>query len=284
MCGPRPSGEREQGNNIDASGMTEGRTPDTGGRTPNGHSRQRKTQMKIVLTNDDGIHAPGLAALERAVQDFGKCVTVAPADVQSGVGHQVTTKLPIEVVQLSQRRFSVGGTPADCSRLALTEIVPDAEWVIAGVNQGANLGADVYTSGTVAAAREAALLGYRAIAVSQYVAKGLPLDWDAIAERVGPLLKQLLASGELLEGEYWNVNLPHTPEVSELAVVTCLLDTRPLSIAYRRDGGRFVYRGEYHKRPRQVGRDVDVCLGGNVAVTRMMLDIPGPTASPAAKG
>jgi len=204
--------------------------------------------------------------------DCGECVTVAPADVQSGVGHQVTTKLPIEVVQLSKGRYSVGGTPADCSRLALTEVAPDAEWVIAGVNQGANLGADVYTSGTVAAAREAALLGYRAIAVSQYVAKGLPLDWDAIAARVAPLLKRLIA-GELSEGEYWNVNLPHTAIVSDYEVVSCLLDTRPLSIAYRREGERFVYRGEYHKRPRQAGRDVDICLGGRVAITRMVLDI-----------
>lgn len=243
-------------------------------RTPN-----RQHTMKIVLTNDDGIHAPGLAALERSVRDWGECVTVAPADVQSGVGHQVTTKLPIEVVQLSEGRFSVGGTPADCSRLALTEFAPDAEWVIAGVNQGANLGADVYTSGTVAAAREAALLGYRAIAVSQYVAKDLPLDWDVIAARVSPLLKRLVAY-ELLEGEYWNVNLPHPPAESELDVVMCLLDTRPLSIEFRKEGHRFVYRGEYHKRPRQVGRDVDVCLGGKVALTKMVLDIAGPTVMP----
>ncbi len=239
--------------------------------------------MKLVLTNDDGIHAPGLAALERAVQDWGDCVTVAPADVQSGVGLQVTTKLPIEVLQLSNGRFSVDGTPADCSRLALTEIAPETEWVIAGVNQGANLGADVYTSGTVAAAREAALLGYRAIAVSQYVAKGLSLDWDAIAERVAPLLKRVIAC-EIAEGEYWNVNLPHTAKVAEFDVVNCLLDTRPLSIAYRREGRRFVYRGEYHKRPRQVGRDVDICLGGNVAVTKMALDTARPPVVPGVKG
>jgi 5'-nucleotidase len=235
--------------------------------------------LKIVLTNDDGIHAPGLAALEKAVADWGECITVAPADVQSGVGHQVTTNLPIEVVRVSQSRFSVGGTPADCSRLALTEIAPDAHWVIAGVNRGGNLGADVYTSGTVAAAREAALLGYRAIAVSQYVAKGRALDWDVIADRVAPLLKRLVAY-ELLEGEFWNVNLPHPPADSELEVVVCALDTRPLSVEYRKEGERYVYRGEYHKRPRQAGRDVDVCLGGKIAVTKMILDFAGLTVIP----
>jgi 5'-nucleotidase len=235
--------------------------------------------MKIVLTNDDGIDAPGLGALAKAVEGWGESVTVAPAFVQSGVGHQVTTKSPIVVVELEQGRFSVDGTPADCSRLALTEIAPDADWVIAGVNQGGNLGADVYTSGTVAAAREAALLGYRAIAVSQYVAKGCPLNWDVIADRVAPLLKRLIAY-ELLEGEYWNINLPHAPADEGLEVVMCALDTRPLSIAYRKENGAYMYRGEYHKRPRQPGRDVDICLGGKISVTKMVLDMGGPAVIP----
>jgi 5'-nucleotidase len=215
------------------------------------------------------------------VAGWGESITVAPASVQSGVGHQVTTKAPIEVVELARGRFSVDGTPADCSRLALTEIVKDADWVIAGVNQGGNLGADVYTSGTVAAAREAALLGYRAIAVSQYVAKDLALDWDLIADRVSHLLPRLLAC-ELLEGEYWNVNLPHVPADDELEVIVCALDTRPLSIAYHKVGDAYVYRGEYHKRPRQPGRDVDVCLGGKIAVTKMALEMTVPAVIPRA--
>ena len=235
--------------------------------------------MKLLLTNDDGIDAAGLETLERAVRDWGEVVVVAPAEGQSGVGHSVTTDRPIPVERVAAGRYSVRGTPADCVRVGLTEIVPDASWVLAGVNRGANLGADVYTSGTVAAAREAALLGCRALAISQYVVKARPLDWEIVHRRAAPLLERLLA-GELAQGEYWNVNLPHPATDADVGVVVCALDTRPLGVAYRREEGAFVYQGDYHQRPRQPGRDVDVCMGGRAAVTRLVLDIAGPAVNP----
>ena len=128
-----------------------------------------KNVLKIVIANDDGIDAPGLAALVRCARRLGDVVIVAPQHPQSGIAHRVTTREPILINELEANRHSIDGTPADCARIALKVIAPDAGWLISGINPGANLGSDVYNSGTVAAAREAAILGYRAIAVSQYI-------------------------------------------------------------------------------------------------------------------
>ena len=239
--------------------------------------------MKLLLTNDDGIDAPGLAVLERTVRDWGEVVVVAPTEVQSGVGHKLTTDRPIPVERTDDGWYSVHASPADCVRIGLTEIAPDASWVLSGVNRGANLGADVYTSGTVAAAREAALLGCRSLAISQYVAKGRPVDWDVTHRRAAPVLERLLG-GELAQGEFWNVNLPHPPAGGAVELAFCALDTKPLGVAYRKEEGAFVYQAVYHDRPRQPGRDVDVCIGGRVAVTKLVLDIAGTAVNPGPPG
>jgi len=239
--------------------------------------------VKLLLTNDDGIDAPGLEVLERTVREWGEVIVVAPAEAQSGVGHKLTTDRPIPVERIGAGRYSVQASPADCVRIGLTEIAPDASWVLAGVNRGANLGADVYTSGTVAAAREGALLGCRALAISQYVAKGRPVDWEVAHRRAAPVLERLL-SRDLAEGEYWNVNLPHPSDDADVGVAFCALDTRPLGVAYRKEDGAFVYDAVYHQRPRQPGRDVDVCMSGRTAVTRLVLDIAGPAVNPPEEG
>lgn len=229
--------------------------------------------MQLVLTNDDGIDAPGLAALEAAAGTAGELMIVAPAEGQSGVGHQITTHEPIQVDTLAPGRIRVAGTPADCARIALTTLAPQAAWLLSGINRGGNLGADVYTSGTVAAAREAALLGYRAIALSQYVARERALDWDLTQRRVAAVLA-LLLERPLEPGHFWNVNLPHPPgDEPALPIVFCGLDTRPLGVRYRRDGDLYTYTGDYHDRPRHAGRDVDVCMGGRIAVTKVTLEI-----------
>src|SRR5262249_2249907 len=144
----------------------------------------------LLLTNDDGIDAPGLGALLAAAQSVGDPVVVAPAGAHSGCSHRVTTDGPIRL----HRRpagFAVEGTPADCVRLALHDVAPDAAWVLAGINAGGNLGADVYHSGTVAAVREAVLHGFPGIALSQYRKRGLEFDWQRAARWVAPLLSDL---------------------------------------------------------------------------------------------
>ncbi len=242
-------------------------------RIPRPDRAKAKAGMRIIVTNDDGIDAAGLSALVAAVAPLGTPLVVAPTGPQSGVGHQVTTDAEIRVDALAGDRWRVEGTPADCARLALTELAPDAAWLVSGINHGGNLGADIYTSGTVAAAREAALLGRPAIAVSHYVARGGTVDWRLATRRVAPLLATLMAR-RLDAGHFWSVNLPHPPSAAEeLPIVFCGLDTRPHGVRYRRDGSRYTYVGDYHTRPRQAGRDVEVCMGGRIAVTKVTLEI-----------
>jgi 5'-nucleotidase len=226
--------------------------------------------LKIVITNDDGIDAPGLEALARCVRCLGDVVIVAPQQAQSGIAHRVTTHDPIRIHQLEPNRYSVDGTPADCARIALKVIVPEADWLISGINAGANLGSDVYNSGTVAAAREAAILGYRSIAVSQYFAKDQQVDWEVTGDHASPVLKMLM-SRDLAPGHFWNVNLPHPiRKNSKPAYEFCELDTHPHNYAYRQNGDEFTYTGTIHERPRDAGKDVAVCFDEKrIAITRL---------------
>ena len=223
-----------------------------------------------MITNDDGIDAPGLEALARSVRRLGDVVIVAPQNPQSGIAHRVTTREPIRLNELDAGRYSVDGTPADCARIALKVIAPDADWLISGINPGANLGSDVYNSGTVAAAREAAILGYRSIAVSQYIAKDQKVEWSITAYHVGPVL-QMLVSRDLVPGYFWNVNLPHPiRKNSKITYKFCELDTHPHSYVYHQDGNELTYQGTIHERPRDPGKDVAVCFDeGKIAITRL---------------
>ncbi|GAC1333298.1 MAG: 5'/3'-nucleotidase SurE [Isosphaeraceae bacterium] len=227
--------------------------------------------MKIILTNDDGIDAPGLYALERAAAGLGKLRVVAPSLAWSNKGHVVTTKEPIRLHKLEESRVAVEGSPADCVRLAIRVLEPDAGWVLAGINDGGNLGADVYHSGTVAAAREAALLGRKAIAISHYIARDRVIDWKVAAERAAKALRAVIEKGCPV-ASYWNVNLPHPdPKAEEPRLVFCSLDSSPLPSDFRREGDHAYYIGDYHSRVRVENRDVDVCLSGNITLTRLEL-------------
>ena len=223
--------------------------------------------MKIVVTNDDGFDQPGLAMLVDAVKSLGEVTVVAPATPQSNVGHRVTMREPIRVDRSNAHTYVVHATPADCSRLAVKALVPDVDWIVAGINPGANLGSDVYQSGTVAAAREAAILGVRAMAVSQYISPDWAVDWPAARAQVvlciAPLLKKPLAGGQ-----FWNINLPSPITVdTALDYRFCPLDIHPHRYRYAENKGVYRYQGVIHDRPRSAGSDVDVCFGGAISVT-----------------
>ncbi len=226
--------------------------------------------MKIVLTNDDGYGEPGLTTLTRIAQQMGKVVVVAPRTAQSGIGHQVTMKDPLKVEPQDRAdHFAVHGTPADCTRLALKQILPEADWVLAGINPGANLGSDIYQSGTVAAVREAAILGVKAIAVSQYIGQDWTLDWDAAARHLPPILKMVMKQPHA-PGRFWNINLPSPLSADEpVAHRFCPLDTHPHKYRYRKDGDLYHYEGVIHDRPRAPESDVAVCFGGEISITCM---------------
>jgi 5'-nucleotidase len=227
--------------------------------------------MNILLTNDDGIEAPGLAALFQAVQQLGKLVTVAPIDHVSGCSHRVTTNQPLRVVARGGNRFAIAGTPADCVRAALHTLAPQTDWVLAGINAGGNLGADVYVSGTVAAVREAVLHGRPGIAVSHYLKRNQQADWSTAAMWVRPVLAELLKR-PWTPGTLWNINLPHLePGAAAPEVVFCPLDSGPLPLNFRREGDLLHYEANYHQRPRIAGADVDVCFNGKMAVTQLRI-------------
>lgn len=225
--------------------------------------------MTVILTNDDGIDAPGIRALWQSVGKQG--VIVAPKDHHSGCSHQVTTAKPIHVEQRSPHEFAVAGTPADCTRLALTHLCPDADFVLSGINAGGNLGADVYISGTVAAVREAALHKIPGIAISHYIHRRRAIDWELAIHLAMQVIDKLLHQPQE-RGTFWNVNLPHLePGAPDPEIVFCALCTQPLPTEYRVDGDYFLYAGEYGKRARDPGSDVDVCFSGNIAVTQIRL-------------
>ncbi|MEB3309655.1 MAG: 5'/3'-nucleotidase SurE [Snowella sp.] len=223
--------------------------------------------MTLILTNDDGIDAPGILALRHAVQD--KAVIVAPKDHYSGCGHQITAHQPIHVEKRSDTEFAVGGTPADCTRLGVTHLYPEAEWVLSGINAGGNLGVDAYISGTVAAVREAAILGFKGIAISHWIKRPLVIDWAIASAWTAQVLEQLW-SLPLPPKHFWNVNLPHLEPGSPLPeMVFCEASNDPLPVAYQLDGEFYCYHGEYAKRDRTAGTDVDICFSGKIAITQL---------------
>ena len=152
--------------------------------------------MRILLTNDDGINAPGLQALERVARTLTDDIwIIAPELEQSGVGHSRTLNAPLRMRQLDNKRFAVNGTPTDCIVMATNQVMkatkPDL--VISGINYGANLAESITTSGTVAAAIEATLFGIPAIALSQVVDNhGQPAKWSTAEQLAPEVIKQML--------------------------------------------------------------------------------------------
>ena len=229
------------------------------------------SENRYLLTNDDGIDAEGLAALRSAVEGLGPIAVVAPSEPQSGCGHVVTTDRPFRVESRGPAAYAVEGTPADCVRMAVHHLLPEIKWVLSGINSGGNLGADVFHSGTVAAAREAALHGLPALAVSQYMIRSRPLDWSRSARLAREAIDILLAE-PIEAGSFWNVNLPHLmADEPDPPLVRCGLDPSPLPLLYKVEGESAAYIGSYPDRERKNGSDVDVCFSGRISATLLRL-------------
>ncbi len=169
--------------------------------------------MRILLTNDDGVHAPGMAVLERIARSLSDDITiVAPNSERSGAGRSLTLTQPIRLRQLGERRYAVAGTPTDSVMMALALIMKDSppDLILSGVNRGANLGEDVGYSGTVSAAAEGALAGIRSIALSQVYAKagaGHNVSFAAAEAWGAKVLKPLLDAPWEARTLY-NINFP----------------------------------------------------------------------------
>jgi 5'-nucleotidase len=228
--------------------------------------------MVFVITNDDGIDAPGIRSLLKAVHQMNlEAIVVAPQSPFSGCGHQVTTTQPILVEQRSEYEYAIAGTPVDCVRIALSHLCPHAEGVLSGINAGGNLGTDVYISGTVAAVREAAMHRIPGIALSNYRQGTCEIDWAIATSRTIQVLDKLL-SEPIKPGTYWNVNLPqYSAQSSEPKLILCAACTQPLPNTFRVEDNGFYYSGNYAKRAYDVGGDVEICFSGNIAITQLFL-------------
>jgi 5'-nucleotidase len=170
-------------------------------------------KLSILITNDDGIHAPGLWALYRALRSRYQVTVIAPDRERSAVGHGITLHQPIRAFQVAanggSEGWAVSGTPADCVKLALAELLESRpDLVIAGINPGANVGVNLNYSGTVAAAKEAAMYGLKALSVSIQGFKNL--YYDDVAQCVAHWIP-LFHSDEIPVGTFLNINFPNLP-------------------------------------------------------------------------
>lgn len=175
--------------------------------------------MRILLTNDDGFHAPGIEALHGAIRDLGEVVVIAPSDGQSATSHGITFHTPLMVEEVTanahMKGFAIDGRPADCVKLGLRRLWPDLfgagqapDLVISGMNSGANVGINVIYSGTVGAAVEAAFLGVPAIAVSLHMGGGAP-HWRRAAEIARHAIDEVLQH-RIDAHNVININVPRT--------------------------------------------------------------------------
>ena len=236
--------------------------------------------MNILLTNDDGYRAAGLQAAYRALSDLGKVHVVAPASEQSACSHKITMSRPIAVRRVDHPGlgsiYTVEGTPADCVRLAVIELLDDRpDLVVAGINQGANAGVDTFYSGTIGGAREGAILGIPAIALSQAYRSGVEPDWPFATEVVAGIVETLV--GEALPGPgFWSVNLPAPiPEdfASRIHRTVVALEPMPFTFDKTHEDGvtRYQYPRDYWSRRTTTHSDYTVVRDGGISIAAIPL-------------
>ncbi|MAW87461.1 MAG: 5'/3'-nucleotidase SurE [Phyllobacteriaceae bacterium] len=203
--------------------------------------------MRILLTNDDGIHDEGIAVLERIARQLSDDVwVVAPETDQSGLAHSLTLSHPLRLRKLDDRHFAVRGTPTDCVIMAVRHIMPEApDLILSGVNSGTNIADDVTYSGTVAGAMEGTLVGIRSIALSQgynFSDEGRVVPYEVAETHAVDVLRKCLAT-DLPEGTLLNVNFPNCKpdEVKGVAVTTQGRIVHGVGVEERRDGRNFPY-------------------------------------------
>lgn len=230
----------------------------------------------ILITNDDGVEAPGLRALERPLAGWGEVWTVAPSHERSTSSHSMTLVAPVRVTELGPRRFGVGGTPVDAIFLALFSLLPRRPaLVVSGINRGPNLGTDVIYSGTVAAAREAAMRGIPAAAISLVEGSA----WSRAARIAARIAAPMLAAGRRAHtpdgrGLLVNVNVPGRAR-GRIRLTRLGARRYPENVERHRIRPGLVYAwlglGPLHG-DRAPGTDTATVAGGDVSVTVLAID------------
>ncbi len=248
--------------------------------------------MRILITNDDGINAPGLAVLHAIATEIagpgGEVWTVAPAFEQSGVAHCISYTHPTMIAELGPRRFAAEGSPADCVLAGLYHVMKDAkpDLVLSGVNRGNNSGENVLYSGTIGGAMEAALHGVRAVALSQFYGPqnvGIANPFEAATRHGAAVIRALLDKAPWDETEdyrlFYNVNFPPLP-------ADLVKGTRVAAQGFRRyssfslephlspTGRQFLWiKGGEQGRPTLPGTDVTANVEGFISVTPLRCDL-----------
>ncbi len=247
--------------------------------------------MRILITNDDGINAPGLSVLTRIAHDIagpgGEVWTVAPAFEQSGVGHCISYTHPMINAKLSHRRYAVEGSPADCVLAGVYDVLDGVkpDLVLSGVNRGNNAAENVLYSGTIGAAIEAALHGIPAIAMSQYMGPqtdDLDDPFEAATTHGTAIVRLLLDKGIWDQGDYrifYNVNFPPVPAAAvkghKVAAQGFRRNTPFGVLPYTAPSGkRFLWiKGGAQHHPTEPGTDAAVNLEGWISITPLRCDL-----------
>lgn len=247
--------------------------------------------MRILLTNDDGINAPGLAVLEAIAREVagpdGEVWIVAPAFEQSGVAHCISYVHPTMIAELGPRRFAAEGSPADCVLAGVYDVLADSppDLVLSGVNRGNNAAENVLYSGTVGGALEAALQGLPAIALSQYYGPGnltLENSFEAAAVHGAAVIRRLLARAHWDRADYrifYNVNFPPVPAAEVKGLRATAQGFRPetrfgVEAQMAPNGRRFLWiKGGPQNVPTEPGTDAAANLEGYISVTPMRADL-----------
>lgn len=247
--------------------------------------------MRILITNDDGITAPGLKVLTDIATQVagpdGEVWTVAPAFEQSGVAHCINYTKPTMISQLEERRFAAEGSPADCVIAALYDVMKDSppDLILSGVNRGNNAAENTLYSGTIGAAMEAALQGIPAIALSQYYGddnKDLDDPFEAAAQHGAAVVRALLDK-DLWDREnyrlFYNVNFPPTPAAEVKGMLAVSQGVRPFTHFKAEpqtspSGRRYLWmRGGPQNVPSAPGTDAAANLDGYISITPMRADL-----------
>jgi len=243
------------------------------------------SQHRILLTNDDGINAPGIELLEKVVRRYTDDVwVVAPAEERSGASHSISMHDPIRLRELDDRHFAIKGTPTDCALMGIYEIMPEPPTLmLSGINWGANLAEDLTYSGTAAAAMEGALLGVPSIALSQVHAFD-HVHWDTAEAWIDKVLAGILRSG-FDKNTFVNVNFPPVPpdEVKGIRVAQLGLRAPGSFKPERRIDARtkpyywikLMYR-DGSDGSAGIGTDLRAIADGEISVTPIQMDMTAP--------
>ena len=237
--------------------------------------------MRILLTNDDGVYAPGLSALEQQLRHLGEVIVIAPATEQSGVSHSITFLTPLTCKSIHRDgrhwAWAVEGSPADCVKLAICELLKDnpVDLVVSGINSGLNAGINVLYSGTVAAAIEGAFFDTTSVAVSLEYNEDADFQTAAVIARnaISGIIQQPAAKGKL-----FNLNIPTaaTESPKEVKVVPMGLDQYGRSYEKRQDpAGRDYYWALWSEpeQPPTESADVTELRKGNATLTPLKFDL-----------